>query len=66
MRFLGVAYSQETEINTVPDAGNVGIGNANPTAKLDVNGRVNIDSSLVVKDSVSIQSNLRVQYVNRF
>jgi len=39
----------------------VGIGNSNPTAKLDVNGRVNIDSTLVVKDSVTMKSNLRVE-----
>jgi len=39
----------------------VTIGNSIPTAKLDVNGRVDIDSALVVKDSVTMKSNLRVE-----
>lgn len=44
-------YAQE---NVIPESGNVGIGTLNPNSKLDVHGRVNIDSSLFVNDSITI------------
>ncbi len=50
-------YSQE---NTLPVNGNVGIGTMNPSAALDVNGNVHIDSMLMVKDSILIRKNARV------
>ena len=44
-------FAQE---NTLPETGNVGIGTMNPSATLDVNGNVHIDSMLMVKDSILI------------
>jgi len=46
--------------NTLPLNGNVGIGTTTPSAKLDVNGRAIIDSTLTVKDSVRFKSRLTV------
>jgi len=46
--------------NTLPANGNVGIGTMTPSAKLDVNGRAIIDSTLTVKDSVRFKSRLTV------
>lgn len=53
-----LSFSQTN--NTLPTTGKVGIGTVSPSAKLDVNGNVIIDSCLIVKDSVHIQKNLRV------
>lgn len=47
--------------NLIPPTGNVGIGTLNPSAKLDVNGRMIVDSTLVVKDSVRIEKDLRIE-----
>lgn len=44
--------------NVIHESGNVGIGTTNPEAKLDVKGKVNIDSTLVVKDSVTIEKRI--------
>lgn len=38
----------------------MGIGTLNPSAKLDVNGHVRIDSTLMIKDSILIQKDARV------
>ena len=51
------SYSQENEL---PDTGNVGIGTTEPAAKLDVRGSVKIDSTLLVKDSLSVVSSARL------
>lgn len=53
-----IGYGQT---NTVPASGNVGIGTLNPTATLDVNGRMKVDSSLVVKDSVIVDKDIRTK-----
>lgn len=45
----------------MPPSGNVGIGTTSPEMKLDVKGKVNIDSTLIVRDSVTIKKNLRVE-----
>jgi hypothetical protein len=39
----------------------VGLGTLNPSAKLDVNGNVHIDSMLMVKDSILIKKGARIQ-----
>lgn len=56
----GGALFSQTQENLLPESGNVGIGTSNPTVKLDVHGHVNIDSSLVVKDSITIRRAARV------
>lgn len=52
-------YAQQE--NTLPENGNVGLGTLTPSAKLDVNGNVHIDSMLLVKDSVLIQKDARIK-----
>lgn len=47
--------------NTVPVTGNVGIGTINPNVKLDVNGKVKIDSTLIVRDSATFERSMIVQ-----
>jgi hypothetical protein len=53
----GAIFAQN---NTLPTTGNVGIGTLNPSSKLDVNGHVRIDSTLLIKDSILIQKDARV------
>src|SRR5690606_35504828 len=60
---FGSVFAQQ---NTIPSNGNVGLGTTNPNAKLDVNGRVKIDSTLVVKDSVTIEKSMRVMEESSF
>lgn len=50
-------YAQD---NTLPNSGNVGIGTLTPTARLDVNGNMKIDSCLHIKDSLLIEDNARI------
>jgi hypothetical protein len=45
----------------LPESGNVGIGTTSPSAKLDVKGKVIIDSTLVVKDSVVFEKDTRIK-----
>lgn len=54
----GIFAQQE---NVIPEVGRVGIGTLNPSAKLDVNGHVRIDSTLLIKDSILIEKDARVQ-----
>ncbi|PCJ24235.1 MAG: hypothetical protein COA97_10095 [Flavobacteriales bacterium] len=46
--------------NTLPATGDVGIGTLTPGAKLDVNGRMKVDSNAIFKDSVNIKKRLTV------
>jgi hypothetical protein len=46
--------------NTISEQGNIGLGTVNPTERLQVAGRVRIDSTLVVSDSVNMTSSARV------
>ena len=55
---MNFTFAQE---NSFSENGNVGIGTTTPNAKLDVHGRVNIDSTLVVKDSVTIEKSMTIQ-----
>lgn len=51
--------------NTLSETGNIGIGTTNPEAKLEVNGKVKIDSTLIVKDSVTIEKSMKVDGTTR-
>lgn len=55
-----LTVTSNAQNNTYPTTGNVGIGTTTPSAKLDVNGRAIIDSTLTVKDSVHFKSCLTV------
>jgi hypothetical protein len=48
------------QTNTLPTTGNIGIGTLSPSATLDVNGNMIVDSSVVVKDSLHVQKKLLV------
>ncbi|HBG71974.1 MAG: hypothetical protein A2W93_05320 [Bacteroidetes bacterium GWF2_43_63] len=50
----------QNEVNLLPDTGNVGIGTASPTEKLQVNGNSKLDGSVSVTDSLSVGSKLSV------
>ncbi|MBL4592719.1 MAG: hypothetical protein JKX68_02765 [Flavobacteriales bacterium] len=52
-----ISFSQT---NTLPTSGNVGIGTTTPSATLDVNGNLIVDSSVVIKDSLNVQKRLVV------
>lgn len=54
-------FTVSAQTNTLPPTGNVGIGTTSPSSRLQVNGTAKIDSSLIVKDSVTIKKNLRVE-----
>ncbi len=54
-------FTVAAQTNTLPPSGNVGIGTTTPSSRLQVNGTAKIDSSLIVKDSVTIKKNLRVE-----
>ncbi|MCO5260102.1 MAG: hypothetical protein M9916_08160 [Crocinitomicaceae bacterium] len=54
-------FTVSAQTNTLPPTGNVGIGTTTPSSRLQVNGTAKIDSSLIVKDSVTIKKNLRVE-----
>lgn len=45
--------------NTFPTSGNVGINTTTPSARLDVNGSMKVDSCLIVKDSLIVQKDMR-------
>jgi len=45
--------------NTMPATGKVGIGTLTPSARLDVNGNAIIDSCLLIKDSLTVNNNIR-------
>jgi len=45
--------------NTLPITGSVGIGTITPSAKLDVNGNMIIDSCLLIKDSLIVNKAVR-------
>lgn len=50
----------QNEVNLLPDTGNVGIGTANPTEKLQVNGNSKLDGSVSVTDSLTVGSKMVV------
>ncbi len=50
----------QNEVNMLPDSGNVGIGTANPTEKLQVNGNSKLDGSVSVTDSLTVGSKMVV------
>jgi hypothetical protein len=58
--FLAVSLSYAQD-NTMPNAGNVGIGTLTPSSKLDVNGTVKIDSCLIVMDTVIFEKTANLE-----
>ncbi|MCE3295438.1 MAG: hypothetical protein K0R65_1152 [Crocinitomicaceae bacterium] len=57
----GFVLSQQE--NTLPAEGNVGLGTLNPSAKLDVNGNVHIDSTLKVKKGLTAEEEVRFTHL---
>lgn len=49
--------------NTIPSEGNVGLGTLNPSAKLDVNGNVHIDSTLKVKKGLTVEEEVHFTHL---
>jgi len=49
------------QTNTIPTNGNVGIGTLTPSAKLDVNGQMIVDSLVILKDSLYVQKKMEVE-----
>ncbi|AEA43830.1 hypothetical protein [Fluviicola taffensis] len=66
LNFCTISAASFAQTNTLPTTGNVGIGTTTPSERLTVNGSARIDSALVVKDSVRINKNLRVDQDVRF
>lgn len=58
---ISIASFSFSQSNTISTTGNIGIGTLNPAAKLDVNGRAIIDSSLIVKDSLVVEKRIHAQ-----
>jgi len=54
---VGIASSQT---NIISNTGDVGIGTLTPSAKLDVNGPMIVDSLVIIKDSLYVNKMLRV------
>lgn len=57
---LLIAKISLAQTNILPTNGNVGIGTLTPSAKLDVNGKLIVDSMVVFKDSLRVQKKLIV------
>lgn len=57
---IGGRYLSFAQDNTIPTTGNVGLGTMTPSARLDVNGNMKVDSCLHVKDSLLIEDNARI------
>ena len=66
-RILLIAFSAfacmniNAQGNVLQETGNVGIGTTSPNYKLDVKGKVHIDSALVVNDSLVIEKNAHIK-----
>ena len=57
---FGIYSSSNAQENTFESTGNVGVGTLNPTARLEVNGTMKVDSSLIVKDSLITENDARI------
>ncbi len=58
--FIFISNVLLSQTNTLPNNGYVGIGTTTPSALLDVNGNMVVDSSVVIKDSLNVQKKLIV------
>lgn len=50
----------QNDVNLLPDTGNVGIGTATPTEKLQVKGNSKLDGNVSVTDSLKVGANMSV------
>ena len=58
--FWVCSFFSTAQINTIPNSGRVGIGTTNPHAALEVNGNLEVDSSMIIKDSLTVEQNARI------
>ena len=58
--FSFFSTSSFAQTNILPSSGNVGINTLTPSAGLDVNTRMKVDSNAIFKDSVNIKKRLTV------
>ena len=57
---FSIAHLSFSQTNVLQSTGNVGIGTTTPSALLDVNGRMIVDSAVIIKDSLNVQKRLIV------
>lgn len=57
---FGLTFLSNAQDNTIQNTGNVGIGTLNPTVRLEVNGTLQVDSSLIVRDTLITEHDARI------
>ena len=61
---LVYVFDQERETYVFSDTnGNIGIGSAQPTAKLDINGTLNVSGIATFQDNIGISSGKSIQHI---
>jgi len=60
--FLAFYSISNAQINTLPTSGKVGIGTATPHAALEVKGNVEVDSSIIIKDTLIVEDDARIMH----